>query len=70
MTEQPNDKPGKEPRPVGLGKGLAEIPASFFDPLPEELLRLFEGDGPKHALPSDLAEDAVRDSPLMRDGDS
>lgn len=32
-----------EPRPVGLGKGLAEIPDSFFDPLPEELLGPFEG---------------------------
>ena len=70
MTDHPKDKPPKEPRPIGLGKGLAEIPDSFFDPLPEDLLRLFEGDGPKHALPSDLAEDAVRDTPLMRDGDS
>ena len=35
----------KEPRPVGLGKGLAELPASFFEPLPEDLLRLFEGEG-------------------------
>ena len=33
----------KEPRPTGLGEGLAEIPASFFAPLPEDLLRLFEG---------------------------
>lgn len=32
-----------EPRPVGLGKGLAEIPDSFFDPLPGELLDPFEG---------------------------
>ncbi len=23
-----------EPRPVGLGKGLVEIPDSFFEPLP------------------------------------
>ena len=32
-----------EPRPVGLGKGLAEIPESFFDPLPNELLDPFGG---------------------------
>ena len=31
------------PRPIGLGKGLAEIPDSFFDPLPDDLLNLFEG---------------------------
>ena len=42
----------KEPRPVGLGKGLAELPASFFEPLPEELLRLFEGKGPEDQLSS------------------
>jgi antitoxin (DNA-binding transcriptional repressor) of toxin-antitoxin stability system len=36
--------PGQsEPRPVGLGKGLATIPPSFFEPLPEELLAAFEG---------------------------
>ncbi len=33
------------PRPFGLGKGLAEIPDSFFDPLPDDLLDLFEGKG-------------------------
>lgn len=32
-----------EPRPVGLGKGNVEIPASFFEPLPEDLLEDFEG---------------------------
>lgn len=32
-----------EPRPIGLGKGLAEIPDSFFDPLPDDILDLFEG---------------------------
>lgn len=31
------------PRPIGLGKGLATIPDSFFDPLPDDLLRAFEG---------------------------
>lgn len=32
-----------EPRPIGLGKGLAEIPDSFFDPLPDDIAALFEG---------------------------
>jgi len=32
-----------EPRPVGMGKGLAHMPPSFFEPLPEELLATFEG---------------------------
>lgn len=39
----PIEGPAAEPRPVGLGKGLAEIPDSFFDPLPEEMLDLFDG---------------------------
>jgi antitoxin (DNA-binding transcriptional repressor) of toxin-antitoxin stability system len=34
-----------EPRPVGLGKGLVEIPPSFFEPLPKELVDAFEGKG-------------------------
>ena len=29
-------------RPVGLGKGLAEVPESFFDPLPNTILDDFE----------------------------
>ena len=32
-----------EPRPVGLGRGLAEVPDSFFDPLPDDVLDAFEG---------------------------
>ena len=31
------------PRPIGLGRGLAQMKPDFFDPLPEELLKLFEG---------------------------
>lgn len=31
-----------EPRPVGMGKGLAHVPPSFFEPLPDELLAAFE----------------------------
>jgi hypothetical protein len=34
-------------RPVGWMKGKWEIPDSFFDPLPDDLLDLFEGKSEK-----------------------
>jgi antitoxin (DNA-binding transcriptional repressor) of toxin-antitoxin stability system len=40
---KPLPLPNHEPRPVGLGKGLAVIPPSFFDLLPADLLDAFEG---------------------------
>ena len=40
---RPIVEPDDEPRPIGLGKGLAEIPDSFFEPLPVEILDRFEG---------------------------
>ncbi len=40
---RPIVEPTDEPRPIGLGKGLAEIPDSFFEPLPDEILDRFEG---------------------------
>jgi hypothetical protein len=30
-------------RPIGLAKGQIEIPASFFEPLPDDILNAFEG---------------------------
>jgi hypothetical protein len=30
-------------RPIGLAKGQFEIPASFFEPLPDDVLGGFEG---------------------------
>ena len=33
-----------EPRPVGIDRGMT-IPAAFFEPLPDDLLAAFEGDG-------------------------
>jgi hypothetical protein len=30
-------------RPIGLAKGQLEIPASFFEPLPDDILDAFEG---------------------------
>lgn len=35
--------PAQKPRPIGLAKGAFTIPASFFEPLPEDLLAAFEG---------------------------
>ncbi len=35
-------KKGK--RRIGLFKGLGEVPDSFFDPLPDDILKAFNGD--------------------------
>lgn len=35
----------KKPRPLGLAKGTVKIAPGFFEPLPDELLDLFEGKG-------------------------
>jgi antitoxin (DNA-binding transcriptional repressor) of toxin-antitoxin stability system len=32
-----------EPRPVGIDRGMT-VPESFFEPLPDDLLRAFEGE--------------------------
>lgn len=37
-------QPLKEPRPVGLDRGMI-VPDSFFEPLPADILRAFEGGG-------------------------
>jgi prevent-host-death family protein len=37
--------PAKGLRPFGLAKGQFVMPDNFDDPLPEEVLRLFEGEG-------------------------
>ena len=31
-------------RPIGLAKGDFEVPDSFFDPLPDEILHAFTGE--------------------------
>lgn len=41
-TVQPSIKP-KETRPIGLAKGEWQAPLSFFEPLPDDLLKSFEG---------------------------
>ena len=37
------EQPLKQPRPIGLAKDEWQIPSSFCEPLPEELINLFEG---------------------------
>lgn len=37
----------KKARPIGLEKGKFKIPASFFEPLPDDLLAAFEGRTPE-----------------------
>ena len=39
---RPLPRPQREERPVGIDRGMT-VPASFFDPLPDELLDAFEG---------------------------
>ena len=34
----------KKPRPIGLHKGMIEVPDSFFDPLSDEELAAFNGE--------------------------
>ncbi|PWB81468.1 MAG: prevent-host-death protein [Candidatus Methylomirabilota bacterium] len=33
--------PASAPRPIGLAKGVFRVPASFFEPLPEDVLSEF-----------------------------
>ncbi len=42
---RPLPKPLTEPRPIGTDPDFV-VPDSFFEPLPEDLLQAFEGDGP------------------------
>ena len=39
----PLPKASSEPRVLGLGAGLARVPDTFFEPLPDDLLDMFEG---------------------------
>lgn len=41
-----------EPRPIGLAKGLVEIPDSFFEPLPPDDLEGFTGGALYPPVPS------------------
>ena len=39
----PISRERKVPRPIGLAKGRFEVPDDFNSPLPEEIIRGFEG---------------------------
>ncbi len=39
---RPLRPPSEEKRPIGIDRGM-RVPASFFEPLPDELLRAFGG---------------------------
>jgi hypothetical protein len=41
QAEHTREAPSK--RPIGLAKGQFQVPASFFEPLPDDLLDAFEG---------------------------
>ncbi len=38
-----NPRPVSQPRPIGLAKGQFTVPDDFNAPLPDEVLRAFEG---------------------------
>lgn len=40
---QEKPAPSIKQRPIGLAKGSVQIPADFFEPLPDEILDAFEG---------------------------
>jgi prevent-host-death family protein len=40
------------PRPIGLARGRVAVPPSFFDPLPDDVLRGFEGAAPLATTPA------------------
>ena len=40
---RPLPAPETKPRPIGLAKGRFSVPPSFFQPLPDDVVRMFEG---------------------------
>ncbi|MDP2433114.1 MAG: type II toxin-antitoxin system prevent-host-death family antitoxin [Pseudomonadota bacterium] len=57
----PISQPRKTPRPVGLACDAGyEIPASFFDPLPDDLLAAFNGE-----LPDPLLDNMNQPAPSL-----
>ncbi|MDD5306063.1 MAG: type II toxin-antitoxin system Phd/YefM family antitoxin [Deltaproteobacteria bacterium] len=41
---RPTENRDPKPRRIGLAKGRFDVPSSFFDPLPDDLLAAFGGD--------------------------
>jgi prevent-host-death family protein len=52
-----------EPRPIGGAKGQVTVPASFFDPMPDDFLNAFESGPvyPQTSTPSRVAKRRVPD---------
>ena len=42
---RPLPSPPSRKRPLGLAKGRLKIPKEFFEPLPDELIQAFQGEG-------------------------
>ena len=40
---RPLPKQRHTPRPLGTAKGKVKVPPEFFEPLPEDIVRAFEG---------------------------
>ena len=40
-------EPRRMPRPIGMDRGRLKVPEDFNDPLPDDLLALFEGREPQ-----------------------
>lgn len=58
----PIRQPRREPRPVGLACDKDyDLPASFFEPLPDELLKAFNGE-----LPDPFLESLGEESPARK----
>ena len=47
---RPVTPPDRPTRPIGLCKGMFEVPPEFFEPLPPDLLALFNGEGPEDSF--------------------
>lgn len=63
----PLAQPRKTPRPVGLGpheEGY-EIPAGFFEPLPDDLLKAFNGE-----LPDPIMDSFIPDAASLKAAES
>lgn len=63
----PLPKQNNEPRPIGLACDPDyEIPDSFFDPLPEELLKAFNGELPDPFLDNLVYPEANNAQPALK----
>ncbi|AFL72866.1 hypothetical protein [Thiocystis violascens] len=50
LQDRPIDDDLLGQRPIGLAKGMFEVPASFFEPLPDDLLDAVRGVSPFWAI--------------------